>query len=54
MLASHERPRVVRRVATIPMTEGFGPIKARARAAGLDEGGALQMLRWSDERGRYL
>ena len=53
LLEAHERPKIVRRVATIPMTEGFRPIKARARHAGLDEGAALQTLTWSDELGRY-
>ena len=53
MLEPHELPQVVRRVATIAMTEGFRPIKATARDHGVDAAGVLQTLRWSSARGRY-
>lgn len=53
MLEPHARPLVVRRVASIAMTEGFRPIKARARDHGLEEGDALQTLTWSPTRRRY-
>lgn len=53
MLEPHERPLVVRRVTAIAMTEGFRPIRARARDGGLDADDAIQTLTWSSARARY-
>jgi hypothetical protein len=48
----HERPRLVRRVAEIPMTEGFRPIKAKLQEQGSPP--ALEVLRYDAAAERYV
>ncbi len=52
-LEPDERPRIIRRVAEIPLNEGFRPIKSALRGAGLEPGTALETLRYDEEGQRY-
>ncbi|MBI4702601.1 MAG: AMP-binding protein [Deltaproteobacteria bacterium] len=45
------RPRLIRRLDAIPMTEGFRPLKARLRAAG--SGAARELLCYDENKQQY-
>jgi putative long chain acyl-CoA synthase len=49
-LGPHERPRVIRRVAAIGLTEGFNTMKAPMRSAGVE---VLQTLTYDEAAQRY-
>jgi acyl-CoA synthetase (AMP-forming)/AMP-acid ligase II len=50
-LRAHERPRWVRRVASIPLTEGYRPIKAKLQDEAASE--VLDQLRYDPASERY-
>jgi hypothetical protein len=49
-LGPHERPRVIRRVAAIGLTEGFNAMKAPMRSAGVE---VLQTLTYDEAAQHY-
>jgi putative long chain acyl-CoA synthase len=50
VLAPHQRPEVIQVVDSIPMTDGFRPLRGPLRARGMPSGSCL---RWNAGAGRY-